>query len=289
MLYRGLTTGTNFSSLRVYSDRGDRDYAFGSDGTGVTGLNAYFTSSGDSAFAPAGEGLQMVWDLAHEGLQIVQDVFTVGSSYETAGIYHTVEIANTGSSELQIGWRNLYDWMLDLDLGWNHDGPTNQIERADGSVVVDPGPWEHSYQPGADSLARVSLPQGNLHYETLLALGYDPALVPGLAVTTPDEYAFVRWGAAMSTAFDYTADPAAYVADSAGVSWFGRDRPSAYTIAAGQSVRFTQVLFGAIPGSPPPNQSPPSQSVPEPSSAIALLLAGALGWVAKRGAAARDN
>lgn len=53
ILYRGNTTTTNFSSLRIFGSNGNRDYTFGGLGSGIN-LDQYFTSDGSSAFGSNG-------------------------------------------------------------------------------------------------------------------------------------------------------------------------------------------------------------------------------------------
>lgn len=138
-------------------------------------------------------------------------------------------------------------------------------------MIVPATTNEFSYTPGSGDYARVNIAPGTAGYQPLLGLGYDPGFVPGLPVTRPDRYDFASWPLSVGTAYDYTINPSRNVtSDSAGLSFFTRE------IAAGESVRLTQVIFATIPDAPPPGGNP-STSVPEPSTAIAMLTFGAFG------------
>ena len=281
LLYDGFTVDTNFSSLRVYRAAGPVDYTFGGNGSGsAADLDPFVTGEGPSPFP--GAGLRTTWSVTPESLNITQDVTIVGNTFNNSAIYHTVEVENTGDSPAAIGWRNLYDWAVN-DPGFD-DGPSNQIELSDGTVVVPTTPVEFLHTPGADELVRVSVFPGVATYEPLLALGFDPAFVPGLPVTLPDMYAYVAWDHAFSTDFDYVIGPDDVgsefgdLDDSAGVSWFGFDAGRAVEVGAGSSVRFTQVILGVPPDAPPPSGRP----IPEPLTATLGLLGLAAVGVATR-------
>jgi len=238
---------TNFSSLRSYTS--GIDYAC-NPFVGAVDLNPYFVAEGPSAFVPPGQGWSQSWVIPEENLTITQDVLVTGSSFNDSAIYHTVLLENTGGSPIRVGWRNLYDWEVD-DPGTD-DSPNNSVETT-GGVVVAPTLWEFSHTPAGDEFVRVSIDPGIPSYQPLLGIGYDPGFFPGLPVTTPDEYAFVKWQSAIWTAFDYTASPTMDNSqDSAGLSWFGGTVGSAISIPAGDSIRLTQVVFGVIPDDPPP-------------------------------------
>ncbi len=263
LLYEGTNTRTNFSSLRIFDPGGDRTYTFGGAGSG-TNLDNYLSSEGSSAYAP--NGFQTAWNLTPENLGITQDLFVVGGAdYNASAIYHVVNLTNNGNSNINIGWRNLYDWTVN-DPSFD-DGPNNQIEIAHGAVVVPATTNEFSYTPTAEDFARVSVDPGAATYQPLLGLGFDPGFVPGLPTTRPDRYDYVSWPISVGTSYDYTVDPTRNVTwDSAGLSYFTRE------IGAGQTVRLTQVIFAT-----PPNAQPPATSVPEPTSTFGLLALGTLG------------
>jgi MYXO-CTERM domain-containing protein len=264
LMYDGTTVDTNFSSLRVFGAAAAIDYTFGGQGGG-TDMDNFFTSEGATPGLPAGaSGHRTVWDITPEGLQVTQDVIVVGSTVSTSAIYHTVEITNTGNSDAAIGWRNLYDWAVN-DPGFD-DGPNNSVETT-GGIVVAPTTLEFAHTPAAGEFVRVSVDPGVPTYEPLLGIAFDPVLLPGFPVTAPDEYDYVSWPSSSGTAFDYTTSGANVTGDSAGLSWFGRDAASAIMLAPDGSVRLTQVVFGALPGAPPPTVP----SVPEPGT---LMLAG---------------
>jgi hypothetical protein len=272
MLEDGTTTNTNFSSLRIFDPTGTtRDYAFGGRGN-VNNLDNFWTSE-SAASVFGSNGFQTTWNLAPENLEIVQDLVAVGTTYDNSAIYHTVELTNTGTSSISLGWRNLYDWTVNdptLD-----DGPNNQIEVANGGGVQVPATTnEFSYTPTPGSFARVSVDPGVATYQPLLGLGYDPGLIATLPTTTPDLYNFVNWynpdtlTGSVATAYDYALTGENVTADSAGLSYFTA------TLAPGQSTRFTQVIFAAVPNGSIPGDT---TSVPEPSSVLSVLAFGALG------------
>jgi len=289
MLRDGTTTNTNFSSLRIFDPTGTtRDYAFGGRGDhslggigNVNNLDPYRTSeSAGSVFGS--NGFQTTWNLTPENLEIVQDLVAVGTTYDNSAIYHTVELTNTGDSAISLGWRNLYDWTVNDPIF--DDGPNNQIEVAGGVGVVIPATTnEFSYTPTPGSFARVSVdpidPDLGVTYQPLLGLGYDPGFIATLPTTTPDLYNFVSWRQSQLTAYDYTVNPALNITyqnpdpdglrgDSAGLSYFTA------TLDPGQSTRFTQVIFAAVPNGSIPGDT---TSVPEPSSVLSVLAFGALG------------
>jgi hypothetical protein len=285
MLEDGTTTNTNFSSLRIFDPTGTtRDYAFGGRGDrslggrgNVNNLDNFWTSeSATSVFGS--NGFQTTWNLAPENLEIVQDLVAVGTTYDNSAIYHTVELTNTGDSAISLGWRNLYDWTVN-DPSFD-DGPNNQIEVAGGGGVVVPATTnEFSYTPTPGSFARVSVDPGVATYQPLLGLGFDPGLIAALPTTTPDLYNFASWRDSSVTAYDYTINPALNITyqssdpddrggDSAGLSYFTA------TLAPGESTRFTQVIFAAVPNGSIPGDT---TSVPEPSSVLSVLAFGALG------------
>ena len=230
-------------------------------------LDSFFTSEGASSFGAIGWNTN--WSLTTQGLGISQDVVIAGTGFADSAVYHTVAITNSNTSgSVDIGWRNLYDWAVN-DPGFD-DGPNNSITLSDGTIVVAPTTNEFSHTPGADELARVSVDPGVPTYDPLLALGYDPAFIASLPITTPEEYAYVSWPSSFGTAFDYTVNPANNVSgDSAGLSWFGRTASSAISIAAGDTVRLTQIIFGVTGGDLPP-------TIPEPAT-LALIGLGLAG------------
>jgi hypothetical protein len=194
----------------------------------------------------------------------------VGTSYDTAAIYHTVQITNaSGSDTTGVCWRNTYDWMMTAG-GSTHDDPRNGVELSNGSQVVATTDREFSYTPSTDDLVRVSYPGAS--YQPLLTLGYDPHLLPDLPTTRPDKYAMGWWSNVYDNSpFDYTVDPAHTPPfDTVGLSWFGHDEASAYVLGPGESVRFTQVLFA---------------TVPEPSTLVLLgtCIVGLLAYAWRRG------
>jgi hypothetical protein len=247
-------------------------------------MDSYYSGEGASPLAGAGQGWRTTWNITSDSLGVVQDVLIVpppaGASISNSAIYHTVQITNNGAAAVDIGWRNLYDWQVD-DPG-RDDGPNNSVENSSSGVVVAPTTYEFSHAPGAGDYVRVSIDPGTATYEPLLGIGFDPGFRSDLPTTTPDEYAYVSWPYSYGTVFDYTVVPTRNVtSDSAGLTWFGRDANSAVAIAAGSSVRFTQVLFGVIPDEPPPGGE-----VPEPASLAVwgLLGLGCLGacWYRRR-------
>jgi hypothetical protein len=266
ILYNGTLTTTNFSSLRIFEPTGTAtDYTFGNVGSGVS-LDPFLVGEQyTSTFGDA--GFQTTWNLTPENLEIVQNLAVVGTTYDNSAIYHTVELTNTGTSAISLGWRNLYDWTVNdptLD-----DGPNNQIEVAGGGGVQVPATTnEFSYTPTPGSFARVSVDPGIATYQPLLGLGYDPGFIAALPTTTPDLYNFVSWRGSVDTAYDYTLTGANVTGDSAGLSYFTA------TLAPGESTRFTQVIFAAVPNGSIPGDT---TSVPEPSSVLSVLAFGALG------------
>jgi len=266
ILYNGTLTTTNFSSLRIFEPTGTAtDYTFGNVGSGVS-LDPFLVGEQyTSTFGDA--GFQTTWNLTPENLEIVQNLAVVGTTYDNSAIYHTVELTNTGTSAISLGWRNLYDWTVNdptLD-----DGPNNQIEVAGGGGVQVPATTnEFSYTPTPGSFARVSVDPGVATYQPLLGLGYDPGFIAALPTTSPDLYNFVSWNGSVVTAYDYTLTGANVTGDSAGLSYFTA------TLAPGQSTRFTQAIFAAVPNGSIPGDT---TSVPEPSSVLSVLAFGALG------------
>jgi hypothetical protein len=266
ILYDGTLTTTNFSSLRIFDPTGTTtDYTFGNVGSGVS-LDPFLVGEQyTSTFGDA--GFQTTWNLTPENLEIVQNLAVVGTTYDNSAIYHTVELTNTGTSAISLGWRNLYDWTVNdptLD-----DGPNNQIEVAGGGGVQVPATTnEFSYTPTPGSFARVSVDPGIATYQPLLGLGYDPGFIAALPTTTPDLYNFVSWRGSVDTAYDYTLTGANVTGDSAGLSYFTA------TLAPGESTRFTQAIFAAVPNGSIPGDT---TSVPEPSSVLSVLAFGALG------------
>lgn len=240
-------TTTNFSSLRVYrADGTSVDYAPIGRG-GAMNLDDHFSFDADSpqsVTSANGSGWRTGWQIDEEGLRIVQDVIVVGTTIDDSAIYHTVEIINLGSETVAVGWRNLHDWSLTGAGTGSRDNPTNALERDCGTPFLGPTRNEFSRSPVDASLVRVALPPAQAaDYSPVLSLGYDPGFLPALPVTVPDEYSYVFWNRAIGTAFDDTIQGLTNLSDSAGLSWFGRDRARAREIAPGTSVRFTQALF----------------------------------------------
>jgi len=276
ILYDGTLTTTNFSSLRIFEPTGTTtDYTFGNVGSGVS-LDPFLVGEQyTSTFGDA--GFQTTWNLTPESLEIVQNLAVVGTTYDNSAIYHSVELTNTGTSAISLGWRNLYDWTVNDPT--RDDGPNNQIEVAGGGVAVPATTNEFSYTPAPGSFARVSVDPGVATYQPLLGLGYDPGFIATLPTTTPDLYNFVSWRGSVVTPYDYTVNPALNITyqssdpddlggDSAGLSYFTA------TLDPGQSTRFTQVIFAAVPNGSIPGDT---TSVPEPSSVLSVLAFGALG------------
>ena len=274
-------TTTNFSSLRVYNSAGGgvTDYTFGGRGSG-TNLDPFFASEGASPFNNAlNDGFQTVWNVTPEGLSITQDVIVTGNTFNNSAVYHTVEILNTSTTTSRdIGWRNLYDWQVDDNSGTD-DGPSNAVETT-SAVNVATTTFEFSHVPTGDEFVRVAIDPGVSSYEPLLAIGFDPGYIPALPVSVPDEYAYVSWPGSFGTSFDYTANPGTNVTgDSAGLSWFGRSAGTAHTLAPGDSVRFTQILFAVTGGAPPPDGNAP---VPGTLAVFSLGLVGLVGVARRR-------
>lgn len=276
LLYHDTTTGTNFSSLRIYGAAGVVTYTFNGSGGG-TDLNPYLTSQGNSPYGPAGQAYNMTWNVTPHSLTLTQDVIVVGTTYANSAIYHTVGLTNYGNSPIQVGWRNLYDWAVN-DPGFD-DGPSNAIELSGGGVVIATTTNEFTYVPTAGSYARVAAappPAGGPTYEPLLGLGFDPGFLASLPVTMPEAYVYASWPSSFGTAFDYTPTGANVTADSAGLSWFGRTAQTALTVAPGQTLRLTQTIYAV-----PPGGQPPGGNVPEPAS-LALMGLGFAALAATR-------
>jgi hypothetical protein len=272
LMYDGPDVDTNYSTLRVYGGAAPSDYQFDNGGTSGMSMDSMVTFEGSSP--TYSNGWRTSWGITAESLNVVQDVFIVGNAFANSAIYHTVSITNAGSVEKAIGWRNLYDWAVN-ETSFD-DGPSNQIDINGGGTSVTETTFEFSHTPGANEYVRISANPETPTYEVLLGLGFDPALA-GLSTTAPEEYAYVNWSAAYSSDFDYTVNPGLDVTnDSAGLSWWGRSANSAITLGAGESVRFTQALFGVVPNTAPPNV------VPVPGAAfMGLGLLGLLG-IARR-------
>jgi hypothetical protein len=276
---------TNFSTLRVYGSGGTTDYSPGAVARNeemqppqAEDLDAQAVSEPPSPFGPNGH--RTIWDIGAEGLRVTQDVVIAGMTFTDSAIYHTVLIQNTGSNQAQIGWRNLYDWQvgatgaLDFD-----DGPANQVETSDETVIVGQTPIEFSHAPGPNELVRVSISPGVADYEPLLSLSFDPGFLPALPTTAPDEYAYAFIDTpSLGDLFDYQIGPLNVGDpnendDSVGLSWFGRDAARAIQIAPGSSIRLTQAMFAVVPGGAAP------QIVPIPGAAaggLAMLAVASL-------------
>jgi hypothetical protein len=259
--------GTSYASVRNFTT--GNTYSYPGAGTTIT-LDPFLVAEGDSAFAPVGQGWSQTWDVTPEGLSITQDVFITGANISNSAIYQTVELSNTGDGPILLGWRNEYDWAVN-DPGFD-DGPSNAVETV-GSVVVPATTIEFSHTPAAGEFVRIAADPGTSLYEPLLSIGFEPGLVPGLPVTVPTEYAYASYGGAYSSGFDYTVGGIDVTGDSAGLSWFGRDQGSAIEVLPGESVRVTQVLFGALPDAPPLAGVSP---VPTMSQWSMTILAGLL-------------
>jgi hypothetical protein len=274
LIFNSLSPGTSFSSLRVYHPSAPLTYTYGGSGGGIN-MDTYFTGDGASPLTPAGQGWRTTWNIAPEHIGVIQDVLTVpppaGANSNNSAIYHTVLITNNDTSAwTAIGWRNLYDWTVESGALWD-DGPNNRLEMANGVVVVPATTFEFAHSPVTADIARVSVDPGVATYQPLLGLAFDPGFRPDLPVTVPQEYDYASWPASVGTAFDYVTTGLNVTGDSAGLSWWGRFSGSAIEIGPGQSVRFTQVLFGVLPDEPPPNV------IPEPvTSTLCLMGLGAL-------------
>jgi len=251
ILYSGITTTTNFSSIRVYKTLGAfEDYAPMTFLT--TDLDNFATSDGPSPLGPPGSGHRTVWTIPAETLVITQDVFVRPGSgfatYDNSAIIHTFEFTNTGVSNVRLGLRNLYDWAL--SDGGGEDGPNASLELVcGGSVIQAPTTFEFSHAPVTADVMRLSVAPGTPTYQAMMALNYDPGFWTGLPVTLPDQVAFVSWPNSYSTDFDYTANPLLNVtSDSATLTWYGRTDGQAIVIAPGTSQRVTQAIFAVMVG-----------------------------------------
>ncbi|MCP3960710.1 MAG: hypothetical protein GY719_22935 [bacterium] len=242
LLFDGMRVNTSFSTFRIYNQDGTAD--------DFPLFNQDAILEQDSPLAP-GQGWRTKWEIG--GLDVTQDVLIVGSTADNSAIYHTVEVRNAGRGPAVIGWRNLYDWNVN-DPGFD-DGPSNLLEPRCG-VLTRPETQEICRAPVTEQVARVSILPGTPTYQPLLALTFDPGYRSDLPVTPPDEYGFVSWPDAVGTEFDYTCTPGRNITtgpidDSAGLSWWGRDRDRALEILPGGSRRLTQVIFAQLPDSCP--------------------------------------
>jgi len=274
LLYDGTTTGTNNSSLIIYSPTGGTTiYTF--DGTSGSTIFGAPNSSGASAFGTAANSYSQTWNNV-SGLAVTQDLIVTGTTYANSAIYHTVTFTNTTNSTIDFGWRNLYDWAVN-DPGFD-DGPSNAIEVNGVGVVIPTTTYEFSYAPVVGSYARVAAappPSGGATYEPLLGLGFDPGFIAALPVTMPELYDYVSWPNSIGTAFGYTTNGLYNVTgDSAGLSYFGATANTALGVAAGQTIRLTQTIYAVPPGGSIPGGG--GGTVPEPAT-LALLSLGLAG------------
>jgi hypothetical protein len=270
------TRTTNYSSLRVYTGGGPVDFNPPATG-GAADLDLSFISEGASPFSANGH--RTTWIVTAFGLEIVQDVFISGTTFNDSAIYHTVNVTNVGAQAQAIGWRNLYDWQLSVD-----DGPANTVEDLGGTLVAQTT-TEFNYTPTlvGSEFVRVEGDPVAFGYEVLASLSLDPALGP-LATTAPEVYTYASWPGSVVTAFDYTIGPGNVSGDSAGLYYFGRAAATAVNIAPGSSARFTTALFGVVPNAPPPG----GEAVPEPATWMLLSL-GLAGYAGSRRLKRRRN
>jgi len=253
-------TWSSYSTLRVYDDNDTvRDYTPLGKGDGTAlNLDPYAISE----VAVGNNGWRTTWNVAPEGIGVVQEILVAGDTLDGSAVYHTVRLTNTGDGERRVGWRNLYDWQVTEDdngSAIDADGPSFIIENGGGDVVVPESIYEYDHVPGAGEIVRVHASEGNSTYEVLLSLSYDPSLLPGRPVTVPESYAHVSWPASFDANFDYLADPSLDVAgadgdvdDTAGLSWFGKSADSALVLQPGETIQITQVLFGVVADTGPP-------------------------------------
>lgn len=187
-----------------------------------------------------------------DNMQIVQTIQVVGTTFNDSFVRVTTETMNTGTGNLQIGTRYLWDYQINRD-----DGPIFQADEPTGPVLLN----EASFPSPAFNHYTIEDNDVSPEPPTFDVIGTvsGPAIA---APVTPTLLQYASWPSSDSTPFEYatTGESVATLGggtnDSAVLYYWGDNAGNAPTVAPGGTYRASASMFltppgAGLPGTPP--------------------------------------
>ena len=217
-------TGTSYITLR---DADSQEMFTNCNNASTPGISGY--STGNMCATPPmvtslGNGFRAVFTLSNWIVQ--QDVQINGSTIADTNVSQTVRVTNTTHSTREYGVRYLWDWMVA-----GNDSSYFRARSPDGTFL-GPQQFTNFPSPTFQLFEEVDNPTSP-RFSVYGTVG-SGSLIP--TPTTPDEVRYCSWGAAYSSAWDFTTRPS----DSATVHYWGFNRP--LRLRGGETAAFVEYV-----------------------------------------------
>ena len=242
-------TGTSYITLRD-SDSQEIFINCGTTNPGIAGYTSVDMCATPPVVTSLGNGFRASFTLRN--WTVTEEVVINGSTISDTNVRQSVTVTNTTNQNRHFGLRYLWDWMVA-----NNDSSYFRARNPDGQFL---GPTQFTSFPSPtfqlfEEVNTPSCTECNiLHVYGTVGSG---SLIP--TPTTPDEVRYASWGAAYSSAWDFSESPS----DSATVHYWGFNQP--IRLHAGQSATFVEYVTTQLDA-----VTPPSANVSVSSSSLSF-------------------